>query len=229
MITITAQYAYIYLVGALTVVWIILYTLNPRTHKQQLFMSLIFSPLATIAEILYFKDYWNPLSILSGNIRPVRILLEDFIFAFCIVGIASVIAKPFLRDSRKYLNQNNTNFLILILLTVLLSWGLFILGINSIYAASLSFLSSASLMIFWRKNLLRDSFLSGLGTCLVMFFIYALGFYITKNSEDILRQIWYLYGTTLGTRVLGVPLTELIWAFTLGMFIGPLYTFFKTE
>ena len=60
-----------------------------------------------------------------------------------------------------------------------------------------------------------------------MFLAYISLKILVLNGEILLKQGWLIHGTELGTRIFYIPITEMVWAFTYGMFIGPLYEFIK--
>ena len=192
-------------------------------------MSLLFLPAGTISEIIYFKDYWNPASILSANIGPIHFLFEDFIFVFAITGIGVVIFNIiFKRLKYEPLKPVNGAFFFLLQVAIagVMSFILFFFfGINSIFATSFGLLSSAILILILRKDLIFNSIMSGILMASLMFICYLLSFYLVVNTEDLFRQGWLIYGTPLDIRIFHAPLTEIIWGFASGMFIGPLYEF----
>ncbi len=91
MINISFQHAYLVLDIPFIIAWILIFVLSKKTRKEQIIMSLLFLPAGTISELLYFQDYWKPVSILSTDIGPINFLLEDFMFSFAITGIGVVI------------------------------------------------------------------------------------------------------------------------------------------
>ena len=63
---------------------------------------------------------------------------------------------------------------------------------------------------------------------LAMFVSYIILYNFVPNAEELVRQGWLLYDTPLGSfRLLNIPLTELVWGFTWGMMVGPIYEFAK--
>ena len=229
MININFHYAYLALDIPFIIAWILIFIFSKSTRKEQLTMSLLFLPTGTISELLYFQDYWNPASILSANIGPIHFLFEDFIFSFAIMGIGVVIFNIiFKRLKYELLKPVNGAFFFILqaVIAVLMSLILFFFfGINSIFATSFGFLSSAILILILRKDLIFNSIMSGILMASLMFACYLSLIYLVANTENLLRQGWLIYGTPLDIRIFHVPLTEIIWGFAFGMFIGPLYEF----
>jgi len=194
-------------------------------------MSILFLPLGIIYENLFSQDYWTPISVFSLNMGgTIHILLESLLFSFAIVGIAAVIYQViFNKKLVKFKESRNEIITILsiIIIGMLIVFSLFFLGIKSIFATSISSIIISLFIVIQRKDLLVNALVSGMIVMITMFFIYYIGFHLAENAEDTLQQIWLLYGTSLGFRVLGVPITEMIWGFATGMFFGPLYAFVK--
>jgi len=230
MITIPFQCAYFALTVPFVIAWLLTFVFSKRTRKEQLFMSFLFLPAGPLSELLYFQDYWNPASILSLNIGPMRFLLEDFLFIFSVVGVGAVIyeflsRRKLLKTERK--DNKILAFSLVIVIATVVSLSLFFLGLNSIFATSLGFVVAALFIISQRKDLFINSLVSGLAVTFLMFISYFILTVLINNTEELLKQGWYLYGTSLDFRVLGIPFTEMIWGFTFGMLVGPLYKFIK--
>lgn len=93
------RYAYLIADLVLLLVWIALFVVRKDLRKEMLIMSLCVSPMGPIAEFFYLRDYWHP-ALFNGW----TIGIEDFIFAFVIGGIASVVYEEFFK--RKYMRKN---------------------------------------------------------------------------------------------------------------------------
>lgn len=222
--------AYFILTIPFAIIWLLLYFFSKRTRKEQLIMSLILIPLGTLTEILYFQDYWKPQSVFQLSVGPIWLLLEDFIFMFAISGIGAVMYEILFhkRIAKKKKNFHKKYGLItIILVSILSTLALFYLGINSIFATSIGFVIFAFFIILQRRDLLADSLLSGLCVMITMFAGYTILYNFVTNAEELGKQIWLLYGTSLDKRIFNIPITEMVWGFSLGMFVGPLYAFIK--
>ena len=224
--------AYLVLTLPFVVFWFLFFAFSKKTRKQQLIMSLILLPAGTISELFYFQDYWSPGSVLSFDLGPVPILLEDLVFSFCFGGVASVAYILFWKQKLAHFYRRGSPSLLgewwfIILLGTAFSVSLFVLGVNSIFASSIGNLLGALLIILNRRELAFVSFYGGLSTALIMLIGYSLLLPVVANDNEILQQGWFLYGTSLDIRPFGVPLTEMVWAFATGAFIGPLYEYVK--
>jgi hypothetical protein len=97
-----------------------------------------------------------------------------------------------------------------------------VFGINSIYASMIYFVLMWAVMIAFRHDLVLDSIASGLIVGTGMFAGYMV--FLTLFPEAIQR--WWEIKNITGTFVHGVPIEELLWAFTWGLIGGPMYEFF---
>ncbi|MFZ5559299.1 MAG: lycopene cyclase domain-containing protein [Patescibacteria group bacterium] len=222
------KFAYFVLVIPFIIVWIIFFVLSRKTRIEQLIMSFLFLGVGVISEnLFYFHDYWSPESILSFNIGSWRILLEDILFSFTIAGIGSIIYEMVFNKRLESIKKINFVFKLLSIIVIGLSsfYLLFFIGINSILATSIGFIILSLFIMVQRKDLLTCSLFSGLGILVINFCAYIVVYLLIRNSEELIRRGWMLYETSFGIRILGIPVTEMIWGFTAGAFIGPLYKF----
>lgn len=180
-------------------------------------MSILAAPLGPLSEFWYLKDYWSPEYFSSFPI-------EDMLFAFLIGGIGAVAYEELL--GRRLINRHarKHNWLLglfaIIGMTTLVTLNN-ILGINSIYASSLGFILPAVIIIIIRKDLLKDAFISGFFLVFISFLFYRI--FIPLFPSIINR--WWMLQNTSGILIVGIPLEELLWFFSWGMFDGPLYEF----
>ncbi len=222
------KYAYLILDIPFFVIWVLFFLLSKETRKEQLIMSVLFIPAGPLSELLYFSDYWAPASVFSFSIGPVIVYIEDLIFAFALGGVGSVIYEAIFSKILS-VPKGSVHYVIAIPLIILVGGlvtvSLFLLGVNSIFATSLGFIVAALLIVSQRKDLFIDSLLSGVLITVIMFIAYGVLIVFIPNTNELIRQGWLLYGTQFDIRILGIPLTEMMWYFTWGMVAGPLYEF----
>jgi hypothetical protein len=230
MIIIPVHYAYLSLSLATLLVWAALLWLNKGGRRRQIVLSSAFTVAGPIGELFYIPDYWHPQTILYVRILQSYISIEDFIFSFAIMGIMSSLPSLILRVPKTEIPRSVSLIAILKMAALLgvvgiLSAALWLAGVNSIFATSLAMLLVAAFLLFKSRQpvLLRISIIGAVGMVLVMFIIYWLAFILISDSERILQATWSLYGTSLGIRVLRVPLSELVWAFCFGSFFSVLF------
>lgn len=222
------QFAYLVLTIPFLLIWLLLYLLKKDTRKEQLIMSFLLMPLGPISEILYFQDYWTPPSVLFLSVGPFALLVEDLLFIFSIGGIASVIYKVIFRKKLSKLPEvsiHKVGLPIIFISASLVTFLLFWYGLNSIFATSVGFVLAALWIIGQRKDLFTDSLVSGFCVMLVMFISYFFLFNVISNSENLVEQGWLIYHTSFDIRLFNIPMTEMVWGFSWGMLVGPLYEF----
>ncbi|MBU6323334.1 hypothetical protein KGQ55_01460 [Patescibacteria group bacterium] len=211
-------------------VWGALYAYSKRTRTEQWLLSVAGAIVGPLSEIIYVRDYWSPQSVLPLHFGFFVFMPEDLLFGFAVGGIAAVIYEAVfrLRQRKVRVHKRYASMLIVAFFFVVLEL-LLRLHWNSIYASAAAFVIVALPMFWWRSDLLWDAIGSGVGTAAVLFLCYAFVFGLTANIDALLREGWLLYGTTFDWRFLGIPITELTWAFTMGFLIGPLYEFLRDK
>ena len=228
MFSLDLHSAYFFFSSCFLAVWVVVYFISPATRMRQLRTSSLRMFGGPLVEILYFQDYWNPESILSFSLGPFRILLEDFMFGFAFSGVASVLYQIVFRRTMVEagpVHAKRTFYRDVV--GILLVCGLlFFWGVNSIYVTAIGFCLATLSIVCRRPDLAIPSFLNGFLVFGFVFCAYLVGFYSVTNSEEVLRTWWFLYqDSALGHRFLGLPITELVWAFAYGTLAGSLFAF----
>lgn len=222
------NYQYSYFIGTLVllIIWLNLFLLRKDVRKEMLVISLISGFAGLIVDPVYSSDWWRPPTI--TNTMPG---VESFIFGFSVAGVASIIYEEVFRKkvkikkkSKKQEAKENINyFFISLLLAALFFGGFFILKINSFYSSLPAFLIPLSIIWFKRKDLILDSLISGFLLMIASFLFYIIPELITPGW---IASAWN-FGVLSKITILKVPLEDLIWFFLAGMYIGPLYEYWK--
>ena len=226
--SINLQAGYLCLTLPFLLVWLILFIYARKTRHQQLFMSLLVMPLGPFSEIIYFRDYWRPLSIFAFSIGSFHIYPEDLLFGFAIGGIGAIVYEVFFHKHLGKLHEKihpHIQTAIIAFIVLCIMYFLLNIGLNSIFATSIGLVFGALLIVVQRKDLLAVSFWSGICVMLTMFLCYFLLYHIVTNVDQLLKQGWLLSNTPLGLRIFHIPATEMVWGFSWGMMAGPLYAF----
>jgi len=218
------DYQYAYLIGNIFIlfpIWLVLFFYRRDLRVDILTMSLICGTLGPISQIWYLKDYWSPQTF-TGTIVGI----EDFLFGFFIGGITSVIYKELFNKHISKPKSKRHHWRLIFLFTAIAIFIFnilfYIFSINSIYASIIVFLSMASMMYYFRRDLFIDGLASGIFTGITMFLSYLV--YLSIFPE-VISKWWFLHNIS-GILILGIPLEELVWAFSLGLVAGPAYEFF---
>jgi hypothetical protein len=215
-----AEFAYAYLVGTCIfgIAWLPLFIYRKDLRREMLVMGTIIGLLAPLWAPWFLVDYWSPAYALWFGI-------EDFLYGFFTGGIISVIYEEFYAKRfsvRKLSNRNHILHIALIALATALAFHIGVItGINSIYAAILSFIALFIGIAWYRSDLIVDGLVSGALFASVTF-LFSLVY--AALYPGIIEAWWHL-GNLSGVLVEGTPLEELLWAFCMGMAGGPLYEF----
>jgi len=226
---IPVRFAYLFLNFGFGILWVIFFVFLTQTRKIQLQISLLAAPLGPMIECLYFRDYWFPMGALGElNIGPFRLLAEDFAFAFFFTGTTGILAHLTGKKVKDFRLSMPIKLIGIGLVSMAIATPLFLMGLNSIFATSVSFLLIAGLVSMTKKKSWKYSLRCGIASALMMIVIYFITFNLVSNSEELFKTIWFLYGhPVLGVRVLGIPITEIVWGFSWGVMMGSVrdYTF----
>lgn len=216
---------YLYLLLSLYTLawWLIMYWKRPDLRRALWRTSIAGALAGPVAEVWYFPDYWQPLTLIG----PGKIFIEDFIVGFGIVGMSVGIYDLFFRmKNENGFPSRKKEFLLMFLVgVVVMVGGNNVIGWNSVIVSEAAFLLFAAWILIRRPDLLKASLMTGALLTIIMFPIYVILFsWISPHYWD---DIWLLAGTSLGKEILHIPLTELIWYFTWGCFGGIAYNFVK--
>jgi len=221
-------YQYTYLIGDLIVlaVWAFLFFRRKDTKKEMLTISLIFGIIAILLAPIYTKDWWQPLTITGTSVG-----IEDFLFGFGIGGLTSVIYEHLFNRriktaklTKKVKEEMKINLIIPLgafIATFILC--IFLFNLNSFISSTISLTISILLIYLKRKDLIRNSLLSGISSSIFAFTGYHL---LNMITPGFFNEFW-LYKNIGKILFLGVPLEEIVWFFLAGAFIGPLYEYWK--
>jgi hypothetical protein len=187
-------------------------------------MSLITMPLG-LTQPLFVPEYWYPPSLFDlANVFGFDI--ESLIFSFAIGGIGSVIYQLIFKSKtvmvsmteRSHMRHKLHRFILFIPLLTFVSLELFT-NLNPIYSGILGMFSGALSTLYCRPDLSGKIWIGGI-LFTGLYFIYfgsILPFY-----PDYVRLYWNLEVLT-NILVLGVPLEELLFAFTFGAYWSGLF------
>jgi peptidoglycan/LPS O-acetylase OafA/YrhL len=220
------QYQYIYLTINIILlpIWIMLF-LRKDTRKEMLVISLIAGILGIFAEIIYTKDWWNPITITGGAIG-----VETFLFGFLISGISSVIYMVFFREKLKKTKPLKKNLkkalLIIILGCAIFFGGYYLFRLNSFIATLLSFGVLTIIILFKRRDLIKNSIISGLMISFLGLIIYA---FLKILFPEWIDETLYFKNIPRIIVLNLIPLEDLIWFFVAGCFLGPVYEYWTEQ
>lgn len=217
---------YVWLIWSLIilVIWGVIYISNKRVRKEMLKMSLITMPFG-LTEPLFVPEYWCPPSLFDLAIKT-GFDIESLIFSFAIGGLGTVLYNLIFRRTHIHFslierNHNRHRLHLYILFVPLLVFGLLSLltSLNHIYCGVLAMLIGGLATLYCRPDLKGKIWVGGF-LFMLLYFLYfgsILPFY-----PQYVELYWNLDNLT-HILILGVPIEELLFAFTFGMYWSGLY------
>jgi hypothetical protein len=207
--------------GIFFIFWLLFYIHKKNLRKEMLIMSFLVAPLGPLSELFYFRDYWNP-----DYIFPIfGVGIEDLLFAFFIGGIGAVAYEElFIKKIRKTKRDQSKLLAIIGILSlfIFITLTLFF-KMNSIYSSSIVFVLGGLIIVYKRKDLLKNAIGNGILVAMIMLLFYVI---FTSIFPTVIEDWWQLHNLS-GFFLGGAPIEEIIWGFCWGFLIGPLYEFWR--
>ncbi|MDH7911965.1 lycopene cyclase domain-containing protein [Winogradskyella sp. SYSU M77433] len=187
-------------------------------------MSLITMPFG-LTEPLFVPEYWMPPSLFDLA-EKTGFDIESLIFSFAIGGIGVVLYNLIFKQSLVKVNQTERNqrrhrlhkYILFIPAVVFLFLALFT-TLNHIYCGIIALFIGGLSTLYCRPDLKRKIWVGGI-LFTILYFIYfgsILPFY-----PQYVELYWNLDNLT-HILILGIPIEELLFAFTFGMYWSGLY------
>ena len=219
-----AVYAYLALSTALLGVWLVLFAVRADIRRELVRVS-IGTMFLGLTEPLFVPSYWDP-PTLGDLARRTGFDLESLLFSFAIGGIVFaaydvvVRAAPSVSLARERRHPRH-RFHALAICSAPLVFAL-VLGstrLNPIYAAAIGLVAGFLATLYCRPDLWRKMLLSG-GLFLLLYFgVVAL---FNLAFPGYVAAVWNLAAIS-GLRLVGVPVEELMFAFTFGLYWSSIY------
>lgn len=210
----------------LFVIWLIIFLFRKAVRKEMLWASIFTAPFG-LTELLFVPEYWNPPSLFNLAAKT-GFDIESFIFCFAVGGIGAVIYEYFFKVKHKKMSKHEMHghkyhLLALFSPVFVLFLLYFLTELNPIYSASISMLIGGIAAILCRHDLKKKILFGGV-LFLVLYFLFFLSFNLIYPGA--VSQIWNLNAIS-GILILGIPLEELLFAFTFGLMWSSVYEHIK--
>lgn len=204
--------------------WLVLYIANKSWRKKMIAVSLWTMPFG-LTEPLFVPNYWNP-PTLFDLAQKTGFDVESLIFTFAIGGIASVLyqviykvkAEP-MSSHEKHLAWHRIHrfvlfipFLVFIILATATN-------LNHIYCGIVAMSSGALATLVCRPDLKVKIWIGGL----LFSFLYFLFFELLNIYYPGYVDTVWTFRNISGWLLAGVPLEELLFGFTFGMYWSSVY------
>ncbi len=208
----------------LLVVWLVIFIFKSKARKEMLWVSLFTMPFG-LTEPLFVPEYWSPPSLFNLASKT-GFDIESLIFSFAIGGIGAVLYEALIKVKHQKISEHEKHkkrygFHLLALsspVIVFLPLQLFT-KLNPIYSAIIAMFVSGIGAILYRTDLKRKIWFGGTAF-LALYFTFFLLFHIAYPG--LIHEVWNL-SAIFEVSFLGVPLEELLFAFTFGMLWSSVY------
>ncbi len=220
------SYAYIIITATFIIIWVILFIFLPRSRPAILWTSLMLALAGPVAEFWLIPSYWRPLFLVHISYRNWNFGIEDLLITFAMAGISAGLFESIaLKTGFAALPRVNGKALLRILAVCVLGFLLMIflvsvLRLYPIHALLLAVIIPSGLMLYGKWKII-SVIVPAATICGFLFWLFyvLLVFPIFPG----LMQAWWNLDTTFGIGFLGVPIEEMLWAFTTVLFAGPVY------
>ncbi len=217
------QYVWFAWASAFLVPWAVLFFAYPAQRKTMLQVSLI-TTVFGLTEPLFVPEYWNPPTLFELSQRT-GFDLESLIICFGLGGVGSVLYSVLthrndvpIPASEKHLPLHRHHYKAL--LSPLITFPLlYFLPWNPIYPSIIAMAVGAVATITCRPDLKTKTWVGG-----VLFLAYYFIFFLVleASSPGYVEHVWNLPDLT-GILLLGIPLEELMFAITFGLYWSGVY------
>lgn len=220
------HYVWLIWASAFLIPWLVIYAGLPRFRAQMLKASL-WTSLLGLTEPLFVPSYWNPPSLFSLAQRT-GFDIESLILGFAFGGIGIVLYHVFAGtrlepipagERRRSLHRHHW-FAILspMALFILLVW----LPWNTIYPGIVAMAVGGVATLICRPDLKVKIWLGG-AAFLLLYVVFLLG--LAWSSPGYIERVWNLQALS-GVVLYHMPLEELLFGFTFGMYWSGVYEHF---
>lgn len=217
---------YVWLIWSLIILalWFIIYLTQKEVRKEMLKMSLITMPFG-LTEPLFVPEYWFPPS-LFGLAEKTGFDIESLLFSFAIGGIGTVLYNLIFKSTyalippgdRKHSRHTLHRY---ILIFPVIAFGVlsFFTDLNHIYCGIIAMFLGGLATLYCRPDLKGKIWVGGL-LFTVLYFVYFAS--ILPFYPQYVELYWNLNNLS-HIIILGIPIEELLFAFTFGMYWSGLY------
>ena len=221
------QYTYLLMGLIFLIPWIALFIWRKNTRKEMLTISVIFAIIGPFVEFIYTTDWWSPHFLFDFSSAGI----EDVLFGFVCGGIAAVVYEDIFKKrikirkvSKTQEEKENISFLFILgIAAIFFLVPFFVFGVNSLYSTILGLAIPTLIIWIKRKDLILDSLATGIILVLITSFVYTLLEFLTPGWVS---AFWH-FKNVPNIIIVNVPIDDIIWYFLAGLFLGPLYEFWK--
>ncbi len=213
------EYTYFIFTCAWIPLWTFCFIAAKKVRRELLFVSGLGALTGFLLEwFVWTRDWVRPVTLTA---TPAGI--EDILLGWCIGGIAAVLFEVWFPHARAQTARlHAADFWIIVAASCtfgLLSF--FSLGLHSFFAWLISVGVPTAVILWRRPDLIRESLLTGAALIAYSIPAYLLVFWLNPGF----RSSYWQWNNLSGVAPLGIPIEDLVWFFTAGAFIAPLYDY----
>lgn len=208
----------------LVCIWLIIWLFRREARQRMLWASLLTMPFG-LTEPIFVPEYWSPPSLFDLA-RRTGFDLESLIFCFGIGGLGVVLYDLIFDVQHRKMSWSEKHhrrhrYHLWTLVSPLLIFPPLYLGTdwNPIYSASLTMFLAGLAALFCRPDLWNKIWVGGILFTLFYFIYFLL---LDAASPGYVERVWTLPAIS-GILLFGIPIEELLFAFTFGMLWSSYY------
>lgn len=224
------KYAWLIWSLILLAVWLVVYfSLKSRQSRKEMLTVSWWTSLLGLAEPIFVPVYWTPPSIFDLA-QKTGFDIESLIFAFGIGGLAVIIYEKIFHTKHEKISRAERHHrrhkyhLLALFSTPIIFLLLFVFtDLNPIYSTIIALIGGGLFAWYCRPDLKKKMIVSAF-IFLAIYFLYFLT--LIAVFPDYVEQVWN-FSSISGILILGIPLEELMFAFSLGFLWSSIYEHIK--
>lgn len=224
------QYAWFLWSLSLLIIWMLVYFSLPAGQSRREMRTVSFwTSLLGLTEPIFVPEYWNPPSLFDLAQRT-GFDVESFIFAFAVGGLAAVIYERIFKTKHAVMTKeerhrvrHSYHFMVLLATPLLFFFLIFGADFNPIYSTVIALIGGGILSFYCRPDLKKKMVISAF-LFSGFYFVYFLA--LLTAFPDYAKEVWNP-SAIYGIFILGVPIEELLFAFSLGLMWSSVYEHIK--
>lgn len=223
------QLAWLFWSLLLLLFWLLIYfTFRSQEGRKEMFVVSLWTSLLGLTEPLFVPAYWNPPSLFDLAHRT-GFDIESIIFAFAIGGIVVVLYDWIFKvrhvsfsSLERHDPRHRYHLWSLFSAPIIFVALIVFTNLNPIYSAVIAMMAGGFAGWYCRPDLKKKMIVSAF-LFLGLYFLYFLT--LIAAFPGYVERVWNLAAIS-GVLIFGVPLEELMFAFSLGFLWSSLYEHF---
>lgn len=224
------QYTWLIWSLILLFIWVAVYSLlRNRGGRKEMLITSSWTSLLGLTEPFFVPEYWSPPSLFNLATKT-GFDVESLIFSFAIGGIAVAIYEYIFKTRHETIPQSTQHsprhryhFWAIVSAPIIFIILLFATELNSIYSSAIAFIAGGLATWYCRPDLKKKMIASAF-IFLALYFFYFLT--LIFMYPGYVEMVWNLKVIS-GILIFGVPLEELMFAFSFGFLWSSIYEHIK--